>query len=243
VCWAKPSSTTARAVRADDPDSVRDADGRVAVHMDLPEGPFSLRYALPQRPARPPGRAPFPGLHWVVEIPRSRVVCRWPGGGGRVLRGEGYVDRVVCEGLPRWLGAEELVWGRAHAPSVTAVYTGIRARDGREWLRSAVWDAARGTLPDTAWHERFRLEECPDGWLLKLDGGATLRARHGRVLRHGPLVDRRRSLTRIERTLIGAALGPGRQARHLDSLGPGPSAEPAGVPETGWLLHEFVRFE
>lgn len=236
-------SEVLRAVRADAPDSVRDADGRVAVRMDLTEGPFSLRYAHPQRPARPPGRDPFPGLRWVVEIPRSPVVCRWPGGGGRVMRGEGYVDRVVCEGLPRRLGVQELVWGRAHAPSVTAVYTGIRVRDGREWLRSAVWDAARGSLPDPTWHDRFRLQERPDGWLLQLDGGPTLRTRHGRVLRHGPLVDRRRSLNRIERTLVGAVLGPGRQARHLDPLGPRPNAEPAGVPERGWLLHEFVRFE
>ena len=215
--------------------------GEVGIRLDLPQGPFELRYRNAGEPWRPSGGDPARGLRWSVVSPRADAVATWvTGSHRRRLEGLGYADLVTIDRLPRWLGLASLEWGRLHLPQETVVFTSVARRSGEEWKRLAVWSGnERQPRELRGFRVCLRRDVAGDRASYELDFVAPGRPRLlavERELHRGPALDRARLPSRGERAVTGLLTGRVHEVRYISRThGPVES-------ERGWALHERVRF-
>lgn len=208
------------------------------LRLELPQGPFLLRYEAELGPWEPALAAELDGLRWSVRAARARAVARWPGGGGRELHGLGYADAVVLERPPRSVGLRRLDWGRGHLDGETVVFTRLSTRRGLEWARAARWrpGARQPEESDLA------IEPGPRGLALRLrDGSAAPEARlclrPVSTLHDGPAFDAARIPSRFMRAAAVALAGRVVETRWLSRAAWG-DGDGAGAR----AVHEHIRF-
>jgi hypothetical protein len=198
--------------------------GAWTVRLDVPGGPFELCHS-----ARSGAWAPIGGptsLSWSVKTARADVEARWLGDEPRALRGRGYADWVTLHRVTRRLGLRRVNWGRAHVGEATIIWNCIESQSGEVWSCALSTDGARR-------------DESRD---LELGGPGPgrvprgLELGDGRVLHDGPALDRERVPSATLRGLVKLVNPPVTETRWVSR------ARLGGGLETGWALHEHVRF-
>lgn len=153
--------------------------------------------------------------------------CRQPGGratlhlpDGSIMVGLGYAEELVMTVAPWALPFDELRWGRFVGEHRSVVWIDWRGDLNRRWV------FADGMAVDASAVERDRVV-----W-----PGASLEIESGRVWRHGAL----------GKTLAGAlaACLPRRVSRAVETkwISPAVLRDDTGAGETGWVIHELVRW-
>ena len=153
--------------------------------------------------------------------------CRQPGGlatlrlpDGSTLNGLGYAEELEMTVAPWALPFDELRWGRFVNERRSVVWIDWRGRLDRRW----VW--ADGAAVDASVVDRDRV-----AW-----PGATVEIAPGRVWRHG----------RIGETVVGALAPclPRRVSHAVETkwVSQAVLRDSRGAAETGWVIHELVRW-
>jgi hypothetical protein len=207
----------------------------IELSLDVPGGPFVLRYEVVHGAWTPRGDPPCDSVRWCVKVARANAVGRWLGDGGRPeLRGVGYADRVELERPARQLQLGALRWGRVHLPDASVVFDAVDFRSGRSWKRAARWSSGGRQEWDA-----FGIEGATrTGHVLLPGDDGRLNIAQGRVLHEGDAIDRGRFPGMVERLVSQAVTGPATEQR---LLGRAQWTGPAG-PASGWALREAVRF-
>jgi len=177
--------------------------------------------------------------HWTSRYPpiditlfdddRGRISWRCQQPGGRAclhlpnmpaLGGLGYAEELEMTVAPWALPFSELRWGRFVSEHRSVVWIDWRGGIDRRWV------FAEGVAVNAGVVERDRV-----AW-----PGATLEIAPGRVWRHGEL----------GKTVAGvlAICVPRRAARAVETkwISPAVLRSDMGAPESGWVIHEVVRW-
>lgn len=165
----------------------------------------------------------------LLDDARGRIVwrCRQPGGtatlhlpDGSVMTGLGYAEELDMTVAPWAMPFEELRWGRFVSEHRSVVWIDWRGGLDRRWV------FADGAAVDASVVERERVV-WPD---------ATLEIAPGRVWRHGA----------VGRTVAGALARclPRRVSHAVETkwLSPASLGDTAGATDSGWVIHEVVRW-
>jgi hypothetical protein len=165
----------------------------------------------------------------LLDDARGRITwrCRQPGGlatlrlpDGSTLDGLGYAEELEMTVAPWALPFDELRWGRFVNDRRSVVWIDWRGRLDRRW----VW--ADGAAVDASVVDRDRV-----AW-----PGATVEIEPGRVLRHD----------RIGKTVAGALAVclPRRVSQAVETkwVSQAVLRDDRGAAETGWVIHEAVRW-
>ena len=205
---------------------------RLEFELELPGGRAKFAQRVVHGAWEPASPAACSGLTWSVLVGRAAAELRWLDDSKRpTLRGGSYADWVVLTRLTRRLGLASIEWGRIHFETRTQVFNRITLRQGLEWQRCAAWS---GGAPDEtadvglAWTA---------GEAHLTAGGAGVILAPARVLHDGSPLDAARIPNRAERLVASAMTGRSRETRWLSH------ARAVGdARDTGWALHEEVRF-
>lgn len=157
-------------------------------------------------------------IAWRCQQPGGRASLRLPN--AQVLAGLGYAEELEMTVAPWALPFSELRWGRFVSERRSVVWIDWRGGLDRRWV------FAEGVAVDASVVERDRV-----AW-----PGATLEIEPGRVWRHG----------RLGKTVAGVLsfCVPRRAARAVETkwISPAVLRSDPGAPETGWVIHEVVRW-
>jgi hypothetical protein len=200
------------------------------IRLELPDGPFELRYRVRHAGWQP--ACDVPALNWSVRVASAEAEARWPGQPRPTLLGRGYADWVSLGKLTRRLRLERVDWGRAHIGESSFVFNRIQHAGGGEWSRLLTTDGSiRGEWTSIAIdrHEGETLVSSPEG-------GPALLLSGGRVLHDGPALDEVRIPSGLARA-VSRAVSP-----DIDETRWIRRARVPGGRAGGWALEECVRF-
>ncbi|HSK10650.1 MAG TPA: hypothetical protein VK911_13810 [Vicinamibacterales bacterium] len=167
-------------------------------------------------------------LDWCCEVPGGQATA--DAGDGCVVRGTGYAERLVLTLLPWRLPISELRWGRWISPATrrSIVWIGWRGDHPLTLVLDCGEPAEAAVVDDGV--VRFGSARAGGAGVLRLDRPETLHARR--------LSDILQGVRPLSRRLPRAWQAvEDRKTRSRGVLNAGQAA-----PDTGWAIHELVRF-